>query len=165
MLFYSQKCPTCRNLLMILKNENFLEYFKLVCVDTMLDKFPQDMVVPTMTVVNVNKPLIAQEAFEWIQQMKFLKQQNNTERKIVEPQITRGPVGYDEEIMGGISDKFALTKVDTPLPHAYFGVNDEEKNAIYTAPNEKDTIDKISQNRMMEELEIRENIRIINTSK
>ena len=158
-LFYSQKCDTCRNLFMVLKNENLIGHFKLICVDDKLDKLPQNMIVPTMIVININKPLVAQETFEWIKQMKFIRQQQimDINKRIIQNNnnelIKKGPIGFDNEIMAGISDKFAFTKTDAPLPHSYFGVNEEDKHAIFTAPPEKDKISKIEQNKLIKDLE------------
>ena len=159
-VFYSQKCDTCRTLLTLLKNENLLGHFKLVSVDDKLDKLPQNMIVPTMIVINVNKPLIAQETFEWIKQMKFIRQQQvmDINKKIIQQNLInnntkKGPAGFDSEIMAGISDKFAFTKADIPLPHAYFGVNEEDKNAIFTAPKDIKKLSKMDQNNLIKELE------------
>lgn len=158
-LFYSQQCHTCMNLLTVLKNEGFLAYFKLICVDTMLDKLPSNMVVPTMIVVNLNRPLVAQETFEWIKQMKFIRQQQimDVNKRIIQQNqinsIQKGPMGFDNEIMGGISDKFAFTKRDDALPHAYVGVGEDDKNAIFTAPIEQKKMDKSEQIRNIKHLE------------
>ena len=162
-LFYSQKCEYCRNLLLLLKNENFIRYFKLICVDDKLDKLPPDMKVPTMIVVNINKPLVAQEAFEWVQQMKFIRQQQvmDINKKIIQQQTAgnmnqkRGPIGFDNEIMSGLSDKFAFTNKDIALPHAYFDVGQEGANIIFTAPQEQNKISKPDQLKMIKELESR----------
>lgn len=160
-LFYSQKCDTCRNLLILLKNENLLGYFKLTCVDDKLKQLPQNMIVPTMIVININKPLVAQETFEWVKQMKFIRQQQimDINKKIIQQNlvnndtIKKGPIGFDNEIMTGISDKFAFTKIDSPLPHSYFGVNEEDKNAIFTAPHDSVKISKGEQNKLIQELQ------------
>ena len=163
-LFYSQKCNTCMNLLLLLKNEGFLGYFKLVCVDTMLDKLPPNMVVPTMIVVNLNKPLAGQETFEWIKQMKFIRQQQvmDVNKRIIQQNqmnnIKKGPIGFDNDIMGGISDKFAFTKVDTALPHTYVGINDDDKNAIFTAPTEQKKMDKTEHLRNIKDIEEKRNM-------
>lgn len=149
-LFYSNKCRSCVDLLVILKNENLLSHFKLVCVDDKLDKLPQTMMVPTMIIPNINKPLAAQETFEWVNRVKFLRQQqtptlaniNNTDKK-------RGPIGYDQEIMGNISDKFAFTQKDDALPQSYLGVNDN--HIIFTAPNDK-KLNKIEQLKLTNDL-------------
>ncbi len=134
----------------------------------MLDKLPSDMIVPTMYLVNVTKPLVAHETFEWLRQMKFIKQQQvtdpNKSTMHAQQQHQRnmlyndgakrtGPIGYDSEIMSGISDNFAFTKIDSALPHSYFGVGQEDKNAIFTAPQEQTKITKNDQTKLMKELE------------
>jgi len=161
-LFYSQQCEYCRRLLLLLKTENLICYFKLICVDDKLDKLPRDMKVPTMRVINVNRPLVAQETFEWVNQMKFIRQQQvmDINKKIIQQNvlnanIKKGPIGFDEKIMSGLSDEFALIKIDDPLPHAYFNVGQEDKNIIFTAPQESDTISKQTQNKMIKDLESR----------
>jgi|688.fasta_scaffold214568_3 hypothetical protein len=162
-LFYSQKCETCKNLLVLLKNENLLGHFKLMCVDDKLNSLPQNMVVPTMFLVNINKPLVALEAFEWVKQMKFIRQQQilDINKKIIQQtsthgdNIKKGPMGYDNIIMGSVSDKFSFTKNDNPLPQSYFGVNEENIHAIFTAPKEKEAISKSEQSKLIKELESR----------
>ena len=77
-LFYSSNCNTCKNLLLLLKNEELIHTFKLVCVDDKLDKIPVQIDrVPTMIITNISKPLVAQETFKWIEQIKFIKQEQN----------------------------------------------------------------------------------------
>ena len=167
-LFYSKTCETCRNLLMLLKNENLLGFFKLICVDEM-STIPSDLKrVPTMLVLNLNKPLVAQETFEWVSQMKFLRQQQvmDINKKTIQQNMNymsnnkKGPIGYDSEIMASLSDKFAFTDKDKndPLPQSYFGVNDEEKNIIFTAPQEKDKISKTNQSKLIKDIEERRSV-------
>jgi hypothetical protein len=163
-LFYSKHCDTCRNLLILLQNENLLSAFKLMCVDEMLDKIPpQITTVPTMFVTNINRPLVAQETFEWIKQTKFIRQQQvmDLNKKIIlqntlnNEQSKKGPVGYDDEMMAGISDKFAFTKIDNPLPHAYFGIGEEDKHVIFTAPKEQQKMSSNDQKKLIKEIEER----------
>ncbi|QKF93981.1 hypothetical protein QKU48_gp0523 [Fadolivirus algeromassiliense] len=160
-LFYSQKCEYCRNLLLLLRNENLLCYFKLICVDDKLDKFPPDMQVPMMVVNNVNKPLIAQETFKWIEQIKYIRSQQvmDINKKIIQQNslnstIKKGPIGFDNDIMTSVSDKFAFTKVESACPQSYFGVGQEDKNVIFTAP-EHDKINKTNQLKLIKDLESR----------
>src|SRR5437868_12268103 len=104
MLFYSNKCQTCKALCVLLQNENLIGYFKPICVDDKLDKFPQDMIVPTMIIIGINKPLVAQETFEWIKQIKFIRQQQlmDINKKNIQTNmnninvnnIRKGPMGY-----------------------------------------------------------------------
>lgn len=136
-LFYSRECNACRNLLKILKNENLLSYFKLFCVDDRLDEVPKQItIVPTMIVSNINKPLVAQEAFEWVQKIKFIRQQQQQQFSIKNDQINQEPIGYIPLEMDGISDQFAYSKIDRPLVHNYFQIGDEKKHVIYTAPEQ-----------------------------
>ena len=155
-LFYSNKCQSCVDLLIILKNENLLNHFKLVCVDDKLDKLPQTMIVPTMIIPNINKPLAGQETFEWVNRVKFLRQQQQTKVLVnnVVDDKKRGPMGYDQEIMGNVSDKFAFTQKDDALPQSYVGVND--KHAIFTAPTDK-KISKSEQMKLTNDLESKRN--------
>jgi len=175
MLFYSKRCNASMNLLRILENENLLCYFKLICVDDVLNKLPAAITaVPTMTVTNIAKPLVMQECFEWVNQIKFIRQQQITDinKKIImqnnisnhgnhnnsngNMQVdTRQPMFYDKEAMGGISDTFSYTNADEPLPQAYFGVGDEANNAIFTAPKEKHKISMGEQKRLLSDIETR----------
>jgi hypothetical protein len=167
-VFYSQNCDTCKNLLVLLKNENLLSYFALICVDDKLDKLPPQITrVPTIVVSGINKPLIAQEAFEWVKQVKFIRQQkimDINKATIIQKTLAnnaplkptkRGPLEFIEGEMTGLSDKFAYTKIDDPIPHAYFGINDEEKNAIFTAPKDQNKLTKDDQAKRIKDLEIK----------
>lgn len=152
-IFYSQQCSTCRDLLILLRNENLLNYFTLFCVDNRLDKIPKQITrVPTMIVSNINKPLIAQETFEWVNQIKFLKNNSNA-NNVDQNKLSGGPKGFSENEMIGLSDKFSFTDKDKPLQQSYFGVGDEAKHAIYTAPSD-DPITKDEQMLLIHNLEI-----------
>ncbi len=166
MLFYSQKCPDCRTLLLLLNNEGFISYFKLICVDTILHQLPPNMIVPTMILVNVKKPLVGIETFEWLKQMKIVKNQQPMSQPVSQPASQNmttynnttepsGPIGFDSDIMLGISDKFAFTKIDDPLPHSYFSIGDEANNAIYTAPQDTKKLNRDIHTKKIRELELK----------
>lgn len=164
-LFFSHNCETCKKLIMLLRNENLLSFFKMICVDDKLGKLPKDIVrVPTMIIVGINKPLTAHETFQWVEQMKFIRQQQvmDINKKIIQQYNTsnqqKGPLGYSEEIMSGYSDNFAFTKSDNSLPHSYVNINDEDKNAIFTAPQEKHRVSKLEQQKITKEIEERRNM-------
>jgi len=167
-LFYSKSCETCKTLLMLLKNENLLGYFKLVCVDDM-KSLPTDLTrVPTMLILNINRPLVAQETFEWVSQMKFMRQQQimDINKKIIQQNTNyisnnkKGPIGYDPEIMSSLSDKFAFANENKndPFPQSYVGTNDEDKNIIFTAPQEKEKLSKATQLKAIKEIEERRSV-------
>lgn len=165
-LFFSHNCETCKKLIMLLRNENLLGFFKMVCVDDKLNQMPKNMIVPTMMVVNLNKPLVAHETFQWVEQMKFIRQQQvmDINKKIIQQYNTntqnqqKGPYGYSEEFLSGYSDKFAFTNSDNPIPHSYVNIHEEDKSAIFTAPQEKKhatSNSKLEQQKKLKELEER----------
>jgi hypothetical protein len=162
-LFYSNQCASCRNLMLLMRNAGFLEAFKLICVDGILDRLPSQItIVPTMIVVGINKPLVAQEAFKWVEQMKFLKYQqleqaqNKNKNNIIPPkQEQKAPKldGFIQTEMAGISDQFAYIENDDPLPHSYFGLGEENKHIIFTAPVEQTKLSAEEQSRNIKSLE------------
>ena len=164
-LFYSKECNTCINLLKILHNENLLSCFKLFCVDERLNDIPpQITVVPTMIVSNIGRTLVAQEIFEWITKIKFVRQQQlmNVNKNIIKQNLlkvaqnsTQGPLGYSEQEMSGMSDMFAYKDIDKAQPHNFFGVGEEDKHAIFTAPE----LSKLSDNEQSTQIKEIENYR------
>ena len=173
MIFYSEHCNVCRNIMMILKNENLLQNFKIICVDNILDKLPPDMKVPLMRLVNVPEPLFAQSIYNWISQIKFMRTNTNTNSNsnpnlnpnsngiIPQQQFHKkqsGPYSFDADVMTKISDSFAFAdeKMNEPLPQSYFGINQEETNAIYTPQDPHNSkIKKEEQKKILSEIEAR----------
>lgn len=161
-IFYSRKCQSCMDLLKLLENENLLGSFVLFCVDGRLSEVPSHISsVPTMVVSNVNKPLIGNETFEWINKVKFLRQQNLmqinkkiiTQQNVINMMNKKEIVGYDSEILGKISDPFAIADEasNKSLPQSYYNINDN-KDAIFTAP-EQGKITKQEQKKRIENIE------------
>lgn len=158
MLFYSKKCNFCIYLINLLASENLINYFKLICIDENLGLLPKEIThVPTMILANRPKPLVCRETLEWVKQMKFFRSQGTTNQHSnleTDHVNARTPIPFDEDIMTGLSDKFALTKRDDALPQSYFGIGDENKHAIFTAPQEKDKINRYDQKRLMDHIEL-----------
>lgn len=129
-LFYSRQCLMCQNVLTVLQNENLISHFKLFCVDDNLNAVPKGIEkVPTMLVTGVAKPLVENQIFEWIKQVKFLRtninsMQNNTTK-------SNEPIGWIENEMYGKSDGYAYKDVDKAMMHAYSGFNDTS-DGIFT---------------------------------
>jgi len=147
-LFYSNSCSTCKSLIKLLENEKLIQYFLPMCVDGKLEQLPPQIeVVPTMIVKNMNKPLVAEETFEYIKQVKFLKSSQNKFNN-----DTQGLMGFSNIELNSSSDIFAFTKPDIPaLPQSYFNYKDEDKNTIFTAP-EQQTIKDNDQSKLISEL-------------
>lgn len=133
-LFYSNKSLLCMNLIKTLKNENFLQFFCLVCVDDKLDKLPPDMIVPTMKIKNNKKVWVAEETFEWIQQAKFLR--NASQRNFMTGVDAHKVPGYNELEHGSVSDKFTFVAENLGfLSQNYTGALQKE-TPILTPPKE-----------------------------
>lgn len=150
-IFYSQYCNTCRNIMTLLKNENLLENFKIICVDNMLDKLPKKMEVPLMKLVNNPEPLYAQNICNWITQIKFMRSSQPNNNQVIQTEKKKiGPKCFDAEVMTSISDKFAHVADDKPnaLSQSYFGVS-KENEAIYTPPQDKQKIGKVEQQKII----------------
>jgi len=137
-LFYSRKCQTCIYVLKSLMEIQLLGSFKLICVDGQLNNLPPQIeYVPTMILAKVPRPLSPSQILEWINQAKILQNQNKMQNNPIPKNRTEGPKGYADIEMTGISDTFAYTEKDNPLPHSFFGIGDEELHAIFTAPKDE----------------------------
>lgn len=152
-LFYSNSCNTCNHLLKLLENNNFLRYFKLLCVDGKLDQLPPHIrIVPTMIVTNMNKPIEGADTFKWVETMKFMQNkmivdqnkiiQQNAMKNEQDKLVTKG---YRQEEMGGFSDTFAYLNTDLAQPQSFFGYGEEKNNIIFTPPRENTKITKNQQ--------------------
>ena len=158
-LFYSSNCKLCQHLIFLLKNEQFIQYFRLYCVDYDLDNCPVDA-VPTMLVSGLKQPLKGNDTLRWVNQAKFIRQQwvANLKQNIIRHNMMRmmmqnmkGPLGYSNQEMNGFSDEFAYTDVDKAVAHVFFGYGDEKKHAIFTA-EEMDKIRKGESEQLVKKL-------------
>ena len=138
-IFYSNQCKTCQSLLMILKSENMIQYFKMFCVDdpNVRNNLPKGITkLPTLIVPSMNKKLEASEIFMWLKTIKSSKEQRKQDYDTthVEPQTNiRQPNGFVSQEMTGISDMYAFTSIDEIPRHSYTACNELDKNTIFTA--------------------------------
>jgi hypothetical protein len=161
LLFYSRSCKTCEALIKLLQTENLLQHFYLICVDDKLSNLPKQINhVPTMIVKEQNKPLVAEETFEWIKKVKFLRQNmSNIRNKMIQnnvfSKLNKSKVkGFSDIEMGFDSDIFAFSKSDAPaLPQSFFGYKDESNNTIFTGPEQKKKISSDDQKKMLSDLQ------------
>lgn len=129
----------------LLKNENLLSEFKLICVDDHLDKLPSHIkVVPT--VIGKTIRLEAQDIFKWIDQIKTMKSGSKTGMN--QP---NAPLAFYKQEMTGISDTFGYTTADVDQPHSYQKYDDKESSTIVTGKeikvkmSKKEQLNKISE--------------------
>jgi len=165
LLFYSRQCNVCINLIKILENEGLIQYFYPVCVDDKLNKLPPQIeFVPTMIVKDQNKPLVAEETFEWIKKVKFIKQNAKSGSGLINNNVLSsmatksGLKGFSNTEMGDNSDKFAYTKDDAPaLPQSFFEYGGENNNSIFTAPEQSKKLSEEEQKKLISHLESKRN--------
>ena len=163
LLFYSQYCKVCADLLALLQRENLLVAFQLVCVDSNLahyKKFIRN--VPTMIISTLKTPLEGRGAFDWVARMKAMRQQHwmhlsqaAQQRNVLLWDRFKDKSklwGYLDSELGGFSDDYAYMLTDEAMPHAHFGVGDETKHAIYTPPK-MGKVSSDEQKRMIADME------------
>jgi len=85
-LFYSNKCQHCINLLSLIKTNGLNESYKYILVDDSNIKLP-DIIekVPTLIVKGMNKPLVGKEVFTWIKSQEFINLQTNNIKNVKNP--------------------------------------------------------------------------------
>jgi hypothetical protein len=141
LLFYSNASAPCHRLLTLMKNCNILPYFKLICVDKNIDKMPKELnSVPTLLIAKMNKLLESDDAFRWVQSIKFIndKRMNmNMNNIIAKKSDNDEPQGHFDLEMSGLSDSFAYKDIDFAQPKTYVNAKGDNKNMILTAPKMK----------------------------
>lgn len=86
LLFYSDKCVYCAQLLAKLKEKNITN-IKLICVDKV--RVPDIITqVPTLAVKSMNKPLVGKHVFDWVESQTFFNiPTNNIQKKTINPRL------------------------------------------------------------------------------
>ena len=76
-LFYSNECKFSSKLLEYIKNNNLIDFFKLVDID-LLQNIPENInIVPTIIDSNIEAPLDGKKAFEYVINHKFFNHPTN----------------------------------------------------------------------------------------
>lgn len=160
LLFYSEKCNTSRNLIEMMKREDLLRYFEMICIDDKLDKIPPMIThVPALITTDTPRPWIGPDTFKWLQNIRYMKYQQMEDRNkksqivnIIKELEAGGPKGFTDE-MQGISDNFAYKDIDTAHPKAFeeYGKEINKDNIIYTPPIDRKKITKGEQVKLINE--------------
>lgn len=155
MIFYSERCEKCQQLITLFRNENILRNFKMICVDNNLNNIPKQIThVPALIVNGVQKILMGKEAFLWFQNVKYLRDKNQ-----INNQQQMGPSAFIASEMTGTNDNFSYTIdkfVDTPLPKTYVSYGTDDKNIIFTAPEQDKIKDKAQKMKLNDIRKMRE---------
>mgnify|MGYP003988792605 CR=1 FL=1 len=161
LLFFSRKCSDSISLIRLLKNENLLMYFRLICVDDKLgtNQIPPEInKVPTMIVKTIKYPPVGKNAFLWTSSMKHLNKmkvveqnQKNIYYMMANMGQQTGPLDCTKEMIG-FSDGYAYTKEDGSHPHNFVDASQKAQSIIFTAP-EQNKMKKDEQKKRILEME------------
>tara|TARA_Y100000780_G_scaffold153585_1_gene138341 strand:- start:8940 stop:9641 length:702 start_codon:yes stop_codon:yes gene_type:complete len=172
-LIYSTRCPTSHQLVMLLKKYNLIKNFELRCIDNMKGEEVNNLqhqgisIVPTMIIPSQNRIFSGKDTFEWIKSIRFFNQKKEDEiRKMQGNQsnIVKNNVfqnkkkqdsrfEYVKEEMSGVSDDYAYLNYDNPQPKSFQYNGQDNKNAIFTAPEIKNKLSESVQNKLIKEQE------------
>lgn len=161
--FYSKFSTMCTDLLKMMDSYGVINQFLLKCIDDMdVSHLPPGLErVPTLIVIGIDKPLVAKEAVDWFNGMRpiFMQQKADMQNKKImfnimknNVQMANGPKAFSQSEYSGLSDSFAYTDVDLAQPKAFCGYNDD-KDVIFTPPDENTKIQKDEQERKIREYE------------
>ncbi len=141
-IFYSTQCQFCHDLIRSMKNEGILQYFRMICVDNNIQNLPANITqVPAIITTDTNRVYLANEAFKWLQGVKYMRQQkiNESNKKLIEYNIQKnaqsgGPHSFIATEMNGVSDNFAYTDIDMAQPKNFQEYGKDDRDIILTPP-------------------------------
>jgi len=131
-LFFSKKCQSSANLIVILKNLNLLNNFEMVCLEDLIAQKkqppPNIKSVPALIMQDLNLVLQGKETFEWVEKIRM----NMIKMNIAKTAQQAGPHGFTNVEMGGFSDNFAYTLTDLAQPKSFLPYGKDDEYGIYT---------------------------------
>lgn len=154
-LFYSNKCNSCKNFIQLLKNNNINNLFKMKCIDGIqIDKLLKTGIknVPTLLIKGQNGKTALYEcinAFIWID--NFIKYNKNAPSQ--EENIVSFLDGYKVDELEGISDTYAFLQSDDPLPKSFQPYGKDNQFKILTLPSNNEKILDKDQNILLKKIE------------
>jgi hypothetical protein len=131
-LFFSKKCPSSANLIVILKNLNLLNNFEMICLEDLIAQKkqppPNIKSVHDIIMQYLNLVLQVKETFEWVEKIRM----NMIKMNMAKTAQQAGPHGFTNVEMGGFSDNFAYTLTDLAQPKSFLPYGKDDEYAIYT---------------------------------
>ena len=131
-LFFSKKCQSCANLIVLLKNLNLLNNFEMVCLEDLIAQRkqppPNIKSVPALIMQDLNLVLQGKETFEWVEKIRM----NMIKMNMAKTAQQAGPHGFTNVEMGGFSDNFAYMLTDLAQPKSFLPYGKDDEYAIYT---------------------------------
>jgi hypothetical protein len=141
--YYSRISRLCLDLICMMDNYGILDRFKLKCIDDM-QELPKSLDrVPTLVIIGIDKPLVANEAVKWFNDNRHFLQQQNSElqNKRLLYNMTKnmynqqGPKGFSTSELDGVSDAFAYTDADQAQPKTFCSYGNDG-DVILTPPKD-----------------------------
>lgn len=162
-LFYSVKCKYCHNIIKSLKQNDLIQYFKMYDINK-LKKIPDGITkVPAIVSADTKKLYLAGEAFQWINSIKYVRNNTNIEQQQNNKLILNnnnernnnqlGPKNFVSSEMFGISDDYAYISIDLAHPKNFqqYGTNVED--AIITPQENTSKINKNTLSKYVQNIE------------
>lgn len=131
-LFFSKKCQSSANLIVLLRNLNLLNNFEMVSLEDLIAQKkqppPNIKSVPALIMQDLNLVLQGKETFEWVEKIRM----NMIKMNMAKTAQQAGPHGFTNVEMGGFSDNFAYTLTDLAQPKSFLPYGKDDEYAIYT---------------------------------
>ena len=154
-LFYSNKCKFCTQIIHLINEIDDINSFKLICIDDNINKFPYIQRVPTLLISEYKKPIVGINAFNWINSRnQFNKKTNNIN---LNPNKNLNPK-FNTLLNSNENENKKFVNKDH---YSFINDNNDSKienffdNKIYTIPE----ADKINQNNQKKKLNKLMNLR------
>lgn len=139
-IVYAHKSANCRKLLALMQDCGIINLFKHVDISIPGVPVPRGITdIPTIITSSVPKPLVGNEAFKWVNDIRRIKEQNNRvsravaenkyEWNMIKSKVTDKKeeqdklLPYDENVMSSFSDPFCLVN-DGVLPQNHVGISE-----------------------------------------
>jgi len=182
-LFYSNRCPFCKNLMIVMNNQKLLQLFQLICIDELntIELLKRGIKqIPTLVIIEQNGKNNQKQIFEgenagkWVENIitnrrmimmqNIEKNRNAIQLQNNKSQHTDGMTNYYINEMVGISDSYSYwnddlrKEVDIPQPKEFIAPSQLDSNRIITFQESNNKItNKEMSNKSMEYDRLRNN--------
>lgn len=159
-LFYSNKCDFCRDLMKVIQNEDLINLFQFSCVDDMTPEKITGLglrVVPTIIIRNQTQSQMyeSKDALNWVKNFIINRREHyiqmaENHRKLImvnniKNRMIDGLNSYKQMETEGISDQYAYysekdikTDIDLAQPKSFLPVGKDEEYNIITLQSDTD---------------------------
>ena len=136
-LFYSNKCKYCKDMIQLITKVDDINSYKLICIDNNKN-FPYIQRVPTLLIPDLEKPIVGVNAFNWIKtKTQFNNNTNNFNlkpNKNLDPKLNHLVFDKNDKLSGSnktVENFSFIEEKPKDKLHAFYNSNNEQ---IYTLP-------------------------------